>query len=130
MPATRPAAISNRVRLANKVRAPRCGFVPEGGTVDSVLPLTGSLVNAIVDELAPYEEGIAAETAEHNRRAGTDELLARAAIGVAVGAVVPLVERETRGVSILRNPPERFTFHRSPRPAWLGRRERPAGRIR
>lgn len=55
MPAIRPEAISNRIRLTYKVRAATCFLVAEGGAVDAVLPLTGSDVDAVIFELPPDE---------------------------------------------------------------------------
>lgn len=53
------------------------GFVAEDTTVNALLP-------AVVDELAPRENGVASLGAQDDFFAGADELFSRAAICVSV----------------------------------------------
>jgi len=68
MPAIRPEAISNLIRLAYEARAAAARFVPEDRAVDPVL-------STVIDENAPDEEGIGMLGSEHNLFAGTNELV-------------------------------------------------------
>lgn len=76
MPLTRPAEISNGVSLSNKVTREIGSriIVSEDGTIDACLALSGSFVNAIVDELSPNKERVSIEGSESVNFAGTDEL--------------------------------------------------------
>lgn len=100
MPAIRPEAISNRVRLADKVRAAMRRLVSEHGAVDTVLPLSGALVDAIVDEVSPHPNSISGGGSEYPLLAGADKQDALPTVSVFVGAVVPLVHVEAVKVAI------------------------------
>lgn len=84
MPATRPEAISNRIRLtyegAGSVRA----FVSEYGAIDSVL-------SAVIDELSPHEEGVSCAGAEYNFLAGPHEQFCVPPICIDVSRIVALI---------------------------------------
>lgn len=98
MPAIRPEAISNLVRLSNEARALVVRFVPEDGAVDAVL-------SAVVDEHSPHKHSIPGKGPQHDLLTGSDEELAHAAIGVSVGAVVAFIEFEAVAVAIFGQPP-------------------------
>lgn len=112
MPATRPEAISNRIRLTNKARALARPLVAERRAIDAVLWLASSLVDAVVDKLAPDEERVERLGSEYPLFAGADEQAARAPVGVAVRRVVPLVESQAVNIAILRQPPIRHAYVR------------------
>ena len=112
MPAMRPEAISNRVRLAYEVRAAVRALVSEYGAVNSVLP-------AVVDKSAPDEAGVSGCSAEHNLFAWAAEQLARSPVRVSVRRVVPLIEFEAVKVSILRQPPVRARSNHRIKPTCL-----------
>lgn len=101
MPAIRPEAISNRVRLSYEIRAAIARLVAEDRAVDSVLP-------AIVDEDSPHEHGIGALSSQHNLLAWTDELIivAGSAVGVSVSRVVAFIEFGAVNVAVLGQPPD------------------------
>jgi hypothetical protein len=79
MPAIRPEAISNLIRLAYEARAAMARFVPEDRAVDPVLA-------AVIDEDSPDEEGISSFGSEHNLFSGPDELVfgSLAPIGISI----------------------------------------------
>ncbi len=77
MPATRPDAISNRIRLPNEVAGSVWAFVSEDRAVDPGLA-------AVIDEAAPDEHGIGALGAQDKLFPGTDEQPPPAAIGISV----------------------------------------------
>jgi hypothetical protein len=66
MPAIRPDAISNRIRLANEVAGSVTPLVSEHGAVDALLP-------TVVNEAAPNEHGIGAFGAQDKLFSWTDE---------------------------------------------------------
>ena len=94
MPAIRPEAVSNCIRLSNEVRTSPGGLVAESSAVDALL-------SAVVDELSPSEHGVGVFCSQNNLLSGADELSALAAIGVSVAAVMPLIEFEAVKISIL-----------------------------
>src|SRR5579885_1539331 len=98
MPAIRPEAISNRIRLTNEDGAPILALVVEDGAVDAFLC-------AVVDESSPYKERVSLGSAEHNFLAGTDEQFALSPIGIAAAGIVPFIEREAVKITVLRQPP-------------------------
>lgn len=98
MPAIRPEAISNLVRLSYEFAASVLAFVPEHRAIDSAL-------STVVDEPPPHEHGISVFGSQHNLFTRSDEQLAFAPVRVAVCAVMPLVEFKAITVSILRQPP-------------------------
>jgi hypothetical protein len=73
MPAIRPEDISNRIRLAYKVRAAVRRLVAEHGTVDSFLPFSGSEVDAVVNEVPPDPNSVGVSGSEDPLLAGADE---------------------------------------------------------
>ena len=99
MPAIRPEAVSNAIRLAYEFRALMWAFVSEHGAVDTLLA-------AVVDELSPGEHGIRLLCSQDNLFSWANELRAPSPIGVAVATVVALVEFETVTVAVLGQPPE------------------------
>src|SRR5882672_4686753 len=100
MPATRPEAISDSIRLAYEFAAPVRAFIPKYGAVDALLA-------AVVDEFPPDEERVGRLGAEDDLLTWPHEDAARATVGVAAAGVVPLVECEAIEVAILRQPPQR-----------------------
>ncbi|KVM72587.1 hypothetical protein WJ61_01105 [Burkholderia ubonensis] len=78
MPAIRPEAISNRVRLANEVRAAMRRLVAEDCAVDAVLA-------AVIDEFPPDETGVAVLGSQHDFFTGPDEQLSIASVFVSIG---------------------------------------------
>src|SRR6266705_1761080 len=101
MPAIRPEAISNLIRLAYEARAARRSLIPKDRAVDSLLA-------AVVDELSPDPHGAGALSSQDDLFARPNELSALAAIRVSIGAVVALVHGEAVFIAIFREPPERF----------------------
>lgn len=85
MPAIRPYAISNRIRLAYKFAAFVRGFVPEHGTIDSLLP-------AGVLELSPDEHSVPIGSSENDLFSGPTESVSYSTILVSVAGVVLLIE--------------------------------------
>lgn len=104
MPAIRPDAISNLIRLAYETRAEIARLVAERRAVDTLLA-------GVIVEVSPDPEGIGVLRAQDELLAGTDELPLPPAIGVPSAAVMPFVECEAGNVALLGEPPERFTFH-------------------
>jgi hypothetical protein len=100
MPAIRPEDISNRIRLAYKVRAALRRLVSEHGAIDSLLSFAGSLVDAIVNEVSPHPNSVGSLGSEDPLFAGADEQDALPTVSVLVGAVVPLVHIEAVKVAI------------------------------
>lgn len=98
MPAIRPEAISNRIRLAYEFRALMRGFVAENRAVDPALA-------AGIEEPSPDEKRIGRLCAEDDFLARSGEDPAPPAVAVLTGRVVPLVEREAVTVAILCEPP-------------------------
>lgn len=98
MPAIRPEAISNFIRLAYEVAAPVAAFVAEYGTVDSLLA-------AVVVEVSPHKARISFLCSQHHLFARPNKQLARAAILVPIGAVVPFVQLKAICIAVLRQPP-------------------------
>jgi len=105
MPATRPEAISNRVRLSNEERAAPRRLVAEDCAVDAFL-------SAVVDELSPDEQRITALGPQNQLRSGSDEQAALASISVATGRVVPLIQLEAVKIAVPGHPPQRPFLHR------------------
>jgi hypothetical protein len=79
MPAIRPEAISNLIRLSYERRTAPARLVAEDGAVDPVL-------SAVVDEDAPDEEGIGVLGSQHDLFARTNELVfgSLSAVGVSI----------------------------------------------
>lgn len=101
MPAIRPEAISNRIRLTYEFRALIWAFVPEHGTVDSLLA-------AVINELAPSEYGVCSLCSEQDLFSGSEHFLTLASVRISVAAIMPLIEFNAVKVSILCEPPQRF----------------------
>jgi hypothetical protein len=66
MPATRPEAISNRVRLANEAAAAMRSLVAERGARNTFLRSAGPVIDAGVAEAAPDEKSIAGGGAQND----------------------------------------------------------------
>lgn len=96
MPAIRPERISNRVRLAYKIRALVFRLVAEDRAVDSVL-------TAVIDEDPPHEHGVSVLSSQHNLFAWADELIVVSLppVLVDVSGVVPLVEFRAVKIAVL-----------------------------
>lgn len=107
MPAIRPEAISNCVRLAYKSRALVLRLVTEDGAVDALLP-------TVVDELAPNEHGIASLGSQYNFFARADELIvvSLTAVCVSISRVVAFIEFCAIKITVFCHPPKRFTHRR------------------
>ena len=103
----RPEAISDRIRLSYEARAARRSLIPEDSTIDTIL-------SAVVDEASPHKQSVRSQGSEHNLFARPDELGTLAAIGVSIGAVMPLIHREAVFVAVFREPPERFIARARP----------------
>lgn len=101
MPAMRPEAVSNAIRLAYEFAAAMRSLIPKDSAVDSLLP-------AVVLELPPDEHGASSLCAQDNLFSWSDELSLSASVRVGSSAVVPLVHCETVKVSILGQPPDRL----------------------
>jgi len=108
MPAIRPDAISNCIRLANEVRAADFAFVAEDGAIDSVLAFSGSLVNEVVDEVAPHEACVGALSSKDDFLSRPDEEFSLSPVPVVICRVVPLIKVDAVSVAILRQPPDRL----------------------
>ena len=98
MPAIRPEAISNLVRLSYEFAASVMAFVTEHRAIDSAL-------STVVDEPSPHEHGVSVVCSQHNLFTRSDEQLSFAPVRVAVCAVVPFIEFKAITVSVLRQPP-------------------------
>jgi hypothetical protein len=83
-------------------------LVSEHGAIDALLSFAGSLVDAIVNELAPHPHGVSGKGTEYPLLAGADELLPSSPIGVLAAAVMPQVHFEAVKVAILGQPPMRL----------------------
>src|SRR5690348_8064972 len=101
MPLTRPRAISNGVTLSDKLRRKDAGFIAEGGAVDSLLPLARSLVDTVVDELAPHEKSVRCCGPENDPLPRPDELSPWSPVAVSVAGVMSLIHCEARSVAVL-----------------------------
>jgi hypothetical protein len=110
MPAIRPEASSNRIRLSNEFGAAVLGLVSEDGAVDSLL-------SAIVNELSPNKHSVGVLGSQDDLFARADELRASLLAWLAQPTVVASVEREAIGVSVAREPPERLMTDHVMRPA-------------
>lgn len=85
MPATRPEAISNFIRLLYEVRGAVNTLVSEYGAVDTALTIIG-------EEPAPHKQRICIRCAEDNFFSRADELLSLSTIGVLICAVVSFIK--------------------------------------
>ena len=101
MPAIRPEAVSNEIRLAYEFAAAMRSLIPKDSAVDSLLP-------AIVLESPPDEQGASSLGSQNNLLSGADELSPLSAIGVSVSAVMPFVQSEAVTISVLSQPPKRL----------------------
>ena len=95
MPAIRPEAISNFIRLAYEFRALVWAFVSENGAVDSSLP-------AVVDELPPDKQGICVGGSQDDLLTGADKLSAPASISIFVATVMTFVEGKAIFIPVFR----------------------------
>ena len=103
MPAIRPAQISDGVSLSDKLGTEGLALVSEHGAVDSVLFWLG-----VVNKLSPHEQGVGAPCSQNDGLSRSNELRDLAMSGSLDSRVVAFIHRETRLVSVFRNPPERF----------------------
>lgn len=78
-------------------------FISENGALDAFLPGDG-----VIDVFAPDEHCVSVGCPKNDVFAGTNELASAPAIRVAVAGVVPFVEFEATGITILRHVPKRF----------------------
>lgn len=85
MPATSPDSISDRIRLAYKVRGSVLAFVSEYGAVDTAFA-------AAVDESAPHIHRIACFRAKDNLFARSGEEFSFATVRVLVRAVMSFIK--------------------------------------
>jgi len=82
MPAIRPQAVSNAIRLSYKLDARMRSLVAEHGAVDAGLRLPCSVVNAGVSEFSPHEKSIPCRCAQAKVVAWADESEPFASISV------------------------------------------------
>lgn len=106
MPAMRPEAISNRVRLSNEVRAAMRRLVAEDCAVDAQLAFSGALVNTVVDELAPDEAGVTSLGSEHDLFTWSNKQFSPSPVFVLIGRVVSFIQFKAVFVAIFGEPPE------------------------
>ena len=128
MPAIRPEAISNRIRLTYEVGTAVSALVPERGTVDALLSFACALVNRVIEKLPPHEERIPCKRPKDNVFAWTDELRLPPPICIHPPRVVPFVKRETCPIAVLCQPPQ--AFHSGERRQEPDRRERAHPNVR
>lgn len=119
MPATRPEAVSNCVRLSNEVGAAVLGLVAEDCAVDSLLA-------AAIEELPPDEHGVAALSAEDNLFPRANKLRLTLLPGLSEPRVVASVQLKAGAVSVFGEPPDRFSGHRGSVAASTADRNFPA----
>ena len=93
MPAIRPEAVSNFIRLSYEVAAAVVAFVSEHGAVDALL-------SAIVDELSPHKARISYFGTKYNFLARADEQFTFAPVLIVVCAVVSFVQRQTIYIAV------------------------------
>lgn len=83
-------------------------LVSEDRAVDPLLPLAGSLVDAVVNELPPHEQCVCSIGVQHELVAWPDEQQTRPPHGpLVVPAVVPLIHLQAVHVTVARHPPVR-----------------------
>lgn len=99
MPATRPEAISNRIRLAYEIAGTVRAFIAKHRAVDAIL-------SAVIDESAPDEQGIGCVGSQDNLFSRADEQFSLSAIGVSIGGIVPFVQGKAVNIAVLCQPPE------------------------
>lgn len=97
MPAIRPEAISNCIRLPNEVAGPVPRLVPEDGAI-------GSLLSAIVEELPPHEESISVFGSQDDLFSWADELAQLS--WLSIGGVMPGKQCKAVKISIAGQPPD------------------------
>ena len=100
MPATRPEAISNRIRLAYEFAAEVSAFIAEHGAVDALLA-------AVVFESSPREHGVSFGCTEDNLFTWTDEQVPTSSVLVLVSGVMSFIEFKAIKVTVLCKPPDR-----------------------
>jgi hypothetical protein len=99
MPLTRPAEISDKVSLSDKVGGAVRAFVTEDSAVDT--SLTGG-----VDEFAPHEEGVASPGAQDDFLPRSGKELSSASVFVVICGVMSFIELQTGPVAIFGDPPK------------------------
>jgi hypothetical protein len=101
MPAISPEAISNRVRLANEARALIRRFVAEYCAIDSGLSFACSLVNAVINELAPHETSVSVSGSQDDLIAGSNEQLSLSAVLILIGGIMSFIHFQTVEIAVL-----------------------------
>ncbi|WP_120632609.1 hypothetical protein [Ruegeria sp. EL01] len=101
MPLTRPAEISDKVSLSDKVRGAVSAFVTEDSAIDTCL--TGG-----IEELAPDEEGVAGPRSEDDFLPWTREQASSASVFVLVCGIMSFIEFQAGAVAVLGDPPQRL----------------------
>ncbi len=99
MPATRPEAISNRIRLAYEFAAEVSAFIAEHCTVDALLA-------TVVFESSPYEHGVSFGGTEDDLFPWPGEQDPASSVFVLISRVVSFIEFKAIKVTILRKPPD------------------------
>jgi hypothetical protein len=101
MPLTRPAVISDRVSLSDKLGRKERTFVPEDSAFDSFL-----LWQGVVDIVSPNKEGVSSQGSQDNVVSWPDKLISLSSISVSLLCrVVPLVKFKAGFVAVLCEPP-------------------------
>lgn len=77
-------------------------LVAEHGAIDPLLTFSGSLVDTVISELTPDENGSTAFGSQDKFVSGTDEQFTSPAAGRFFGAVVASVHFKAIKVSVLR----------------------------
>ena len=100
IPAIRPAMSSDRARLTYKVGRPEAAFIPEGRAVDAALSLSGSHVNAVINESPPNKERITGRGSQHDSFPRADELGSLSSISIVICRVVAFIQSQARCVAV------------------------------
>jgi len=74
-------------------------LISEHGAVDALL-------SAVVDELAPYEQGISCFSPQHDFLSGSGKQDRLSSIGIDVSAIVPSIQREAVKIAVPSQPPQ------------------------
>lgn len=82
-------------------------FVAEHRTVDSFLGRSGALIEAVVDERSPPEQGVASTGAQDELLAGAEEVAPGSASCRGNCTVVPLIQIQAGQVPVGGQPPKR-----------------------
>ncbi len=93
------------ILLAYKVRASMLRLISEYGAVDSLLPFSGSLIDAVINEVSPDPNSVSVSGAEYPLLAGADKQDLFSSVRIVTSAVVPLIQREAVTVAVTGQPP-------------------------